>query len=220
MEYCSGYISFNLLSDGGILMRISLVRNAASFNFPLSAIFFSTLSGFVLKNRGAQGVRNIVLSRENVQFFPSMCKINTVDRLIIKIQYIIGIYNSIMNQLEKLRIGMNKDGKILDNPFAFWKSLIEMKHFWQAVKFSNLVFSNSFPRSFDDNQEALRFAKFKTTETRNERVSFVAVERMKTHRLSFSRGLDLSFPRLNVAKLQPSIPYHSVTRIFDVRLHD
>lgn len=42
-----------------------------------------------------------------------------------------------MNQLEKLRIGMNKDGKILDDPFAFWKSLIEMKHFWQAVKFSN-----------------------------------------------------------------------------------
>lgn len=47
------------------------------------------------------------------------------------------IYNSIMNQLEKLWIGMNKDRKILDDPFVFWKSLIEMKHFWQAVKFSN-----------------------------------------------------------------------------------
>lgn len=95
-----------------------------------------------------------------------------------------------------------------------------MKYFWQAVKFSNHSrLENRIRFTFYDNQSKNRKIQDKA-KTRNERVYFVAVERNENTSFILFTGIGFIVLRLNVAELQPSIPYHSVTRIFDARLHD
>lgn len=76
--------------------------------------------------------------------------------------------------------------------------LIEMKYFWQAVKFSNHSrLENRIRFTFYDNHEALiraRIVKFKTRQKlETNAFTLSLLKGTKTHRVSFSRGLDLSF---------------------------
>lgn len=75
--------------------------------------------------------------------------------------------------------------------------LIEMKYFWQVVKFSNHSrLENRIRFTFYDNHEALikaRIVKFKKRQKLETNAFTLSLLKTKTHRVSFSRGLDLSF---------------------------